>query len=81
MVVGNGTVSLVSADVTQDQKTGASFYTARIAVAASEFAKLGSVKLVPGMPVEAFIETGDRSVMSYLTRPLADQIARAFREK
>jgi HlyD family secretion protein len=33
------------------------------------------------MPVEAFIQTGDRSVMSYLTRPLADQIARAFREK
>jgi HlyD family secretion protein len=77
----DGIVSLVSADVTQDQKTGASFYTARISVAADELAKLGAVKLVPGMPVEAFIETGDRSVMSYLTRPLADQIARAFREK
>jgi HlyD family secretion protein len=77
----DGIVSLVSADVTQDPKTGASFYTARISVAADELAKLGSVKLVPGMPVEAFIETGDRSVMSYLTRPLADQIARAFREK
>jgi len=77
----DGTVSLVSADVTQDTKTGTSFYTARISVAADELAKLGAVKLVPGMPVEAFIETGDRSVMSYLTRPLADQIARAFREK
>jgi len=42
---------------------------------------LGSVKLVPGMPVEAFIQTGDRSVRSYLARPLADQIARAFREQ
>jgi HlyD family secretion protein len=77
----DGIVSLVSADVTQDQKTGASFYTARISVAADELAKLGIVKLVPGMPVEAFIQTGDRSVMSYLTRPLGDQIARAFREK
>jgi HlyD family secretion protein len=67
--------------VTQDTKTGTSFYTARISVAADELAKLGAVKLVPGMPVEAFIATGDRSVMSYLTRPLADQIARAFREK
>jgi HlyD family secretion protein len=77
----DGTVSLVSADVTQDPKTGASFYTARISVTADELAKLGTVKLVPGMPVEAFIQTGDRSVMSYLTRPLGDQIARAFREK
>ena len=77
----DGTVSLVSADVTQDTKTGTSFYTARISVTAGELTKLGSVKLVPGMPVEAFIQTGDRSVRSYLARPLADQIARAFREQ
>jgi HlyD family secretion protein len=38
------------------------------------------VKLVPGMPVEAFIKTGDRTVMSYLVKPLSDQIARAFHE-
>ena len=47
---------------------------------AEEVARLGNVKLVPGMPVEAFVKTGDRTVMSYLMKPLSDQINRAFRE-
>jgi HlyD family secretion protein len=42
---------------------------------------LGEVKLLPGMPVEAFVQTGDRTMLSYLMKPLHDQIARAFREK
>src|SRR5919199_936773 len=77
----NGTVSLVSADVSQDQKTGASYYTIRIGVPAEEISRLGEVKLVPGMPVEAFVQTNPRTVLSYLVRPLHDQIAKAFREK
>ena len=77
----DGTLSLVSADVTQDTKTGAYFYTVRIKTTADELRKLEGKKLVAGMPVEAFIKTSDRSVMSYLTRPLTDQVARAFREK
>lgn len=76
-----GRVSLVSADVSQDQKTGGYFYTARVAVSDAELAKLGALKLVAGMPVEAFVRTDDRTVISYLTRPIRDQIARAFREK
>jgi hypothetical protein len=48
---------------------------------AAEFARLGDVKLVPGMPVEVFIETADRPVLSYLVKPLYDQITRAFGEK
>jgi HlyD family secretion protein len=47
---------------------------------AEEIARLGDVRLVPGMPVEAFVKTGDRTVMSYLMKPLSDQINRAFRE-
>ena len=43
--------------------------------------RLDGQKLVAGMPVEAFVQTGERTVMSYLTKPLRDQIARAFREK
>ena len=39
------------------------------------------MKLVPGMPVEAFLQTGDRRVMSYLVKPMMDQISRAFRER
>jgi HlyD family secretion protein len=41
---------------------------------------LGNVDLIPGMPIEAFLETGERSVLSYLTKPLMDQLSRAFRE-
>jgi HlyD family secretion protein len=77
----NGTVSRVSADVTTEQRTGITYYTARIAIEPAEVSRLGDVKLVPGMPVEAFIKTGDRTVGSYLTKPLYDQVARAFRER
>lgn len=77
----NGALSRISADVMTEQRTGASYYTVRIAVTADEIARLGDVKVVPGMPVEAFIRTGDRKVMSYLVKPIADQIARAFRER
>ncbi|KQP58516.1 HlyD family type I secretion periplasmic adaptor subunit [Methylobacterium sp. Leaf108] len=77
----NGIVSRVSADVTQDQKTGLTFYTARIAIPEDQKARLGKVRLVPGMPVESFMQLGDRSVLSYLTKPLADQVAKAWRER
>ena len=46
----------------------------------AEVARLGNVRLVPGMPVEAFVKTSERTVMSYLMKPLSDQISRAFRE-
>jgi HlyD family secretion protein len=77
----NGVVSRVSADVTTEQRTGVTYYTTRIAIAPEELARLGEVRLVPGMPVEAFIKTADRTVGSYLTKPLFDQVARAFRER
>ena len=46
-----------------------------------EVARLGDNKLIPGMPVEAFVQTGDRTMFSYLMKPLSDQFMRAFREK
>ena len=76
-----GRVTRISANSATDQRTGASYYTIRIAMPAAEVAKLGDVRLVPGMPVEAFIQTGDRTVIAYLLKPLSDQISRAFREK
>ena len=76
-----GYVKNVSADTTQDQKTGATFYTVRVALPEAEIAKAGEMRLVPGMPVETFIRTGDRTVISYLTKPLTDQVAKAWREK
>jgi len=77
----NGEVSQVSADVATDQKSGASYYVARIAVPEAEIARLGDLKLIAGMPVEAFIQTGQRTVMSYLVKPLSDQLMRAWRER
>jgi HlyD family secretion protein len=46
-----------------------------------EIARLGEVKMIPGMPVEAFVQTGDRTVISYFMKPLHDQLMRAFRER
>ncbi len=77
----NGTISLVSADLDQDEKAGTSFYTLRIALPQDEIARLETTKLVPGMPVEAFIQTKPRTVISYLVQPMRDQIERAFRER
>ncbi|AMN40735.1 HlyD family type I secretion periplasmic adaptor subunit [Rhodoplanes sp. Z2-YC6860] len=76
-----GKVTRVSADTSSDQRTGQTYYTVRVAMPADEVAKLGEVKIVPGMPVETFIQTGDRTMISYLTKPLHDQLMRMFREK
>lgn len=77
----NGTVSRISADASTDQRNGQSFYTIRISLPPQEIARLGEVKLLPGMPVEVFVQTGDRTVISYLIKPLRDQVTRAFKEK
>jgi HlyD family secretion protein len=77
----NGVVSRVSPDTTTDQRTGQSYYTIRVSMSPEEIARLGDVKLIPGMPVEAFVQTGERTMLSYLIKPLHDQLMRAFREK
>jgi HlyD family secretion protein len=77
----NGQVSRISADITSDQRTGQSYYTIRISIPSDQFTRLGDVKLVPGMPVECFIQTGERTVISYLLKPLRDQLMRTFRER
>jgi HlyD family secretion protein len=76
-----GIVTRISADTSSDQRTGQSYYTIRIAMAADQLERLGDVKLLPGMPVEAFVQTGDRTMLSYLIKPLHDQLMRTFREK
>ncbi len=74
-----GTVNHVSADVTRDPMTGIEAYTVRIKIPDAQIGRLGAVKLIPGMPVEAFVQTGSRTVLSYLFKPLSDQVAKAFR--
>jgi HlyD family secretion protein len=76
-----GTVDRVGADLTTEERTGLSYYTARIDVRPDILAHLGGMKLLPGMPVEVFLKTQERTTLSYLTKPLVDQIERAFREQ
>jgi HlyD family secretion protein len=77
----NGVVRWVSADTSLDQRSGLSFYTVRISLPPDEVERLEDKRLLPGMPVEAFLLTGDRTMVSYLTKPLLDQVSRAFRER
>ena len=77
----NGQVSRISADISSDQRSGQSFYIIRISIDPDELSRLGDKKLVPGMPVECFIQTGERTVISYLLKPLRDQLKRTFRER
>jgi HlyD family secretion protein len=76
-----GVVTRISADTSTDQRTGQNYYTVRISMPPEQIQRLGEVKLLPGMPVEAFVQTGDRTMLSYLIKPLHDQFVRAFREK
>lgn len=73
-----GAVSLIGADLVEEPRTGMQFYPVRILLDAGEESRLGQ-KLSPGMPVEAFVQTGYRTVFSYLTKPVADYLAQAFR--
>ena len=74
----NGEIARIGADVTQDEKKNESYYAVRIRVSDGELARLGGQKTVAGMPVEAFIQTMPRTVLSYLVKPIRDQITKAF---
>ena len=70
----------VAADAVVDEQTRASYYRTEVTIPEDERAKLGDLALVPGMPVEVYIQTGERSPLAYLIQPLSDYFARAFRE-
>ncbi|MFC0202794.1 HlyD family type I secretion periplasmic adaptor subunit [Novosphingobium soli] len=76
-----GTVSHVSADRAEDAVTHNSFYQVIVRLDRGELPKLGGLRLRPGMPAETFIQTGERTMLSYILKPLSDQLARAFREQ
>ncbi len=75
-----GKVTRIGADLSEDENTGSQYYVVRVAIDETELPQLGGLELVPGMPVEVFIETKPRTVFSYVMKPLRDQIARTFRE-
>ncbi|MEP9349083.1 HlyD family type I secretion periplasmic adaptor subunit [Xanthobacter sp. KR7-225] len=74
-----GVLTRISADLTRDQQNGTAFYVVRIGLRAGEHTRLAGKELVPGMPVEAFIQTGERTALAYLVKPVEDQLMRAFR--
>jgi len=75
-----GTVQRISADVLRDESTGETFYEATILPVEGELAKLGLRTLMPGMPVDAFIRTRERSALTYLVEPFTVFFSRSFRE-
>ena len=76
----NGTVFAVSADRLIDETRGVAYYQVDVRIPESELARLEDLTLLPGMPAEVFINTGERSALSYLVKPLADSLAHVFRE-
>lgn len=77
----DGTVMDIAADITTDPKTGAGYYAIRVEMDPNQAKEIvGGLRFVPGMPVEVFFSTGERTVLSYLAKPFTDQMKRAFRE-
>ena len=76
-----GLVSYVSADVSHDQQTNAAYFTVRMTLPDDERRRLAGLQLVSGMPAEVFMQTGSRTMMSYLLKPITDQFNRAFVER
>ena len=75
-----GKVTLVSADALSDERTGQSYFRAEVALDRATLRALGDVQLMPGMPVDVYIRTGDRTPLSYLMKPFTDYFRAAFRE-
>jgi HlyD family secretion protein len=76
-----GNVSYVSADTSHDQQTNAPYFSVRVTLPDDERRRLAGQQLVPGMPAEVFMQTGSRTMMSYLFKPIVDQMRRAFVEQ
>lgn len=76
----DGTLSRVSPDTLVDQATRVPYYRAEVTIPPEQVAKLKGLELIPGMPAEVYIQTGERSPMAYLVKPLSDYFIRAFRE-
>lgn len=77
----HGSVFRIGADLSKDERTGQQYYTVGIRISDEERAKLGDLRLIPGMPTESFIKTSERTVASFLVRPLLEHMNRAFREE
>lgn len=76
----DGVLTRISADVSRDQQTGASYYTIRVTLPQTEVKRLGELKLIAGMQAEVFVQTHESTPFRYFIKPLEEQFNRAFRE-
>jgi HlyD family secretion protein len=76
-----GEISHVAADQIRDPQSNMAYFLVRITLSADELKRLDGLTLRPGMPADVYIATGERTTLSYLIKPLSDQISRAFRER
>ena len=76
-----GSVTRISPTSLIDEATGMSFYEIVVDILPEELSRLGDAELVPGMPVESFLQTDERTVLSYFVKPFTDQVQKAFREE
>lgn len=76
----DGEVVYVSADAMEGKQPGEVYYVARIQLLEDSLAKIKDLDISPGMPVEVFVQTGERTFFEYLMRPITDSLARAFKE-
>jgi len=77
----NGTVRSVSLNTSTNEESGLAFYPVQVSISNDELERLNEQPLISGMPIEAFFTTKSRSPLSYLTKPLTDNIKRAGREE
>jgi membrane fusion protein, epimerase transport system len=75
-----GKLTILSADKLTDERTGAPYYSAKIELTPDSYVKLGNMELLPGMPADVLINTGERTVFEYLMQPITNAFARAFIE-
>ncbi len=75
-----GTLFRVAEAATTEQQTGVAYYVVGVRMAEADLKKLGNIRLVPGMPAEIFILTGERTLFAYLLKPVLDQMAKALRD-
>lgn len=77
----HGVMLRIAADLTREQQTGLAYFVAGVSIPPEELARLEGLKLLPGMPAEVYVRTGERTPMSFLVKPFIDNMQRAFRER
>jgi HlyD family type I secretion membrane fusion protein len=76
-----GHVDYISADALEDQRTGQGYFKIKVNIATEELEELGEQVLLPGMPADVIIKTGERTVLQYVFKPISNALAKAWTEQ